>query len=237
MQVLLGNSLELLKTIKTDSVDHVITDPPYNMSGRNKIVWKNKSYSSMAESWDNISDYHSFTHSWLTEAFRVVKKSGNLIIFGSYHNMYIIGSYLQSHDKKILNTIIWYKRNAMPNITCRMLCESTEQAIWACNGDTGWVFNYKLMKTLNNGKQMRNMFDIPMTPPSEKKFGHHPNQKPLELINILVRGMTNPNDVVLDPFSGSGTTAVVCKKLGRDFIAMEQKPEYYATMLKRLDDV
>lgn len=236
--------IELMKCIPSGSIDHCITDPPYNISGyddKRKIGWlesnplwtETKSFKKIDEKWDKFGDasYTSFTKEWISEIKRIIKPNGNILIFGSYHNIYTVGVILENLDLKINNSIIWYKRNAFPNITGRMLCESTEQIVWAVNGSkkkaTNWTFNNKELKNLtSNGKQMRNMWDIPMTPNSEKSHGKHPSQKPLELSKRLIIGFTNPGDLIIDPFAGSGSFLVAAKQLGRNYIGVEQENDF-----------
>jgi DNA modification methylase len=250
-----GNCIDFLKTLPDASVDHCITDPPYNISGydgKKKIGWlasnstwtEDKNFVKIDAGWDKFrdSDYREFTSEWLTEIRRVVKPNGNILVFGSYHNIYQVGVAIETLGLKVNNSIIWYKRNAFPNITGRMLCESTEQIIWAVNGTrkraTNWTFNYdELKKLTENGKQMRNMWDIPMTPTSEKKHGRHPSQKPLVLSERLIIGFTNPGDIVLDPFLGSGSFLVAAKKLGRNYIGVDQEEEFINLSHLRLADV
>lgn len=164
-----GNSLEIMKKIPKDTFDVCFTDPPYNISGYNgkgKIGWlnsndywiKKKKYNNINENWDKFEDefYITFTKKWIDQITRIVKPNGNIIIFGTYHNIYTIGFLLKKKELKIVNSIIWYKRNAFPNITQRMFCESTEQLIWAVNEKTknakNWTFNYKIAKELNKQK-------------------------------------------------------------------------------------
>ena len=240
----------MLKKIDSGTADHCITDPPYNISGVEKKpigwlktnpVWtKEKKFTKMDKSWDSFTDdsYEDFTKQWLDEVFRIVKPNGNVIIFGTFHNIYTLGYLLKKSKKKIVGSITWYKRNAFPNITRRMLCESTEYMVWGVNNDVkhakNWVFNYDIMKEMNGGKQMRNVWDIPMTSKSEKQYGKHPNQKPLEVCTRLILGMTNKNDIILDPFTGSGTIPLVSKKYGRDYIAIERDENYAEIFKKRL---
>ncbi len=251
-KIILGDSLKELKKLKSNSFDHCITDPPYNLSnysGKKNIGWYKsnptwrieKKFNKIDEKWDTFSDdnYFNFTKDWLDEIFRIVKPNGNILIFGTYHNIYKIGYILSKEDKRIVNSIIWYKRNAFPNITLRMFCESTEQIIWSVNNSTkkakNWIFNYNEMKKLtHNKKQMRNMWDIPMTPKNEKKYGRHPSQKPIEIINRLIKGCTNKNDLVIDPFSGSGTIPLVCKINKRGYFGIEKDKKYFNFSLKRL---
>lgn len=221
--------------------DACITDPPYNIAKKKRgLSWAFSSHVTMTSEWDRFldNDYAEFTHAWLKEVCRVTKKNGNIFIFGSYHNIYLIGAIAQSLRLRIINSIIWAKPNAQPNITCRMFTESTEQIIWLCNNDENkaknWTFNYRVAKDLNDGKQMRNFWQIPTTPISERNCGKHPSQKPLKLMERLVLSATEKNDLVLDCFSGSGSTLVACKKLGRDFIGIEKDKKYCQISLDRL---
>ena len=251
-KIILGDCLTKLKEIRSASYDHCITDPPYNISnysGKKEIgwyksnpTWKNKKkFTKIDESWDSFSndDYYNFTIKWMKEIFRIVKPNGNILIFGTYHNIYKIGYILSKFDKRIINSIIWYKRNAFPNITLRMFCESTEQIIWSVNNSNknakNWIFNYDNMKKLtSNKKQMRNMWDIPMTSVKEKKYGKHPSQKPIELIDRIIKGCTEKNQSIIDPFSGSGTVSLVCAMNKRNYLGIEKNKKYYKISLKRL---
>ena len=251
-KVIFGECFSNLKKIDDETFDHCITDPPYSISGydnkkeigwyKSNSVWKDqKNFSKIDEKWDSFSDkdYFDFCYEWISEVCRVVKKNGNIIIFGSYHNIYKIGFILEMLDLKIVNSIVWYKRNAFPNITQRMFCESTEQMIWAVNNRKSkaknWTFNYKKLKELTeNQKQMRNMWDIPMTPQREREFGKHPSQKPLKVMERLILGCTNQNDLVLDPFCGSGTTALSAKLYGRNYYTIDNNEEYVELTKKRL---
>jgi len=247
-----GDALKTLKALPDNSVDHCITDPPYNISGydhkkqvgwlkSNKYWTEGKKFTKIDADWDKFSDddYVAFTREWLAEIIRIVKPNGNLLIFGSYHNIYRIGSILQDFDRKLINSIVWYKRNAFPNVTQRMLCESTEHIIWAVNETQkkakNWKFNYKELKTINGGVQMRNMWDIPSTPASEKRYGKHPSQKPIEVVKRLVVGMSNENDLIIDPFMGSGTVPLVATMLGRKFIGIDNDKQFCELSAARIN--
>ena len=251
-QVILGDSIKVLQSLPSASFDHCITDPPYNITGKSakrKIGWlesnatwkQEKKFSKIDEAWDSFldDDYEKFTKLWLSEIHRVVKPNGNILVFGSYHNIYRIGLTLEEMNLKINNSIIWYKRNAFPNITRRMLCESTEQIVWAVNESRdvakNWVFNYEELKMLtDNGKQMRNMWDIPTTPTSERKFGKHPSQKPLKLSERLIRGFTEPGSRILDPFSGSGSFLVAAHVWQRGYLGIDRDPDFVKLANRRL---
>jgi site-specific DNA-methyltransferase (adenine-specific) len=143
-------------------------------------------------------------------------------------------------DLRIVNSIIWAKPNAQPNITCRMFTESTEQILWLCNNHrdkaTKWTYNYKDMKELNHGKQMRNYWEIPVTPKREREHGKHPSQKPLKVMERLVLAGTNEGDRVLDCFSGSGSTVMACEIFKRRWVAVEREAEYNELAQRRLEN-
>lgn len=226
------------------SIDCVITDPPYNMSKKKGLGWAFSNHITMESEWDIFSkdEYATFTHDWLKQICRVVKPNGNLLIFGSFHNIYLIGFILQNLlDRRILQQVTWFKPNAQPNITGRLLTESTEYSIWAVNASPeeakGWTFNYEDSKQFNGGKQLRNMWTIPYTPASEKQLGSHPTQKPLALLMRMVKIWTKPDDLVLDCFMGTGTTAVACEALGRKWVGIEKDEKYAAITKKRLKGV
>jgi DNA modification methylase len=253
-ELILGDCLEVLSKMPSASVDHCLTDPPYNISGydgKKSIGWlktnttwtEEKNFSKIDQHWDSFSnnDYEEFNFLWMREIQRIIKPNGNILIFGSYHNIYMVGEMCRKLDLRIVNSIIWYKRNAFPNITQRMLCESTEQIVWAVNGSQkkakNWTFNYKTLKAMtDNGKQMRNMWDIPMTPTRERSHGKHPSQKPLELGKRLILGFTNPGETVLDPFAGSGTFLCSAKMFGRNFIGIERDENYISIAKNRLSE-
>ncbi|MCB0403182.1 MAG: site-specific DNA-methyltransferase [Bdellovibrionales bacterium] len=233
-----GDALEVLANLPTASVDACITDPPYNMSKKKGLSWAFSSHVTMQEIWDRFSkdEFADFTIRWLKEVFRVVKPNGNLLVFGTYHNIYLTGFLMGEMDRKVLNSIVWSKPNAQPNITCRMLTESTEQVVWACNESpkkaTGWTFNYQDGKAMNGGKQLRNHWVYPVTPKSERVAGH-PTQKPLQLMERLIQLFTNKGDMVLDPFAGVGTTGVAALKHGRRCVLIERQSPYVRAQKKR----
>ena len=239
-KIIIGNALEELQKIPDESVDLVFADPPYNMSKKRGLGWKYSKHITMQEEWDMFSkdEYFQFNQQWIKECLRVLKHGGSLWICGSFHNIYQVGFILQHiEDVKINNSIVWFKPNAQPNITCRMFTESTEHLIWASKNGNGkkWKFNYELIKKLNEGKQMRNVWSIPLTPKSEKWAGQHPTQKPIELLRRVILACTNEGDTVLDPFLGSGTTSVVAKILGRNSIGIEKEKKYLNVIKKRVN--
>ncbi len=243
-QIVSGDCLKVLPTLPDGIIDCCITDPPFNMSKTRGLGWAFSSHVTMQEQWDIFSkdDYFQFTVDWIREVIRVLKTNGNLFIFGSYHCIFTIGFILQNlFDRRIISQIVWYKPNAQPNITCRMFTESTEFIIWAVNNESkkakNWTFNYEVMKEMNSGKQMRNMWEIPLTPRSERKHGKHPSQKPLSVVSRILLAGTNENDLILDPFSGTATTAVVAEQHNRKWIMIEKDESYNQIAQMRIDEV
>lgn len=241
-QIYCGDSLALMKQWPDAAFDACITDPPYNIAQQRKgLAWAFSSHVTVDSEWDRFTSaqYEDFTAEWLREVCRITKKNGNLFIFGSYHNIYTIGAIAQRMNLRIVNSIVWAKPNAQPNITCRMFTESVEHIVWVCNNDIkrakNWTYNYQEMKLLNHNKQMRNYWEIPIAPQREREHGKHPTQKPLMLMDRLIVAGTNPGDRVLDCFAGSGSTLLSCDKLDRRWVGIEREHEYCSLARARLD--
>lgn len=238
-----GDAVDTMKQWESRTFHACITDPPYNIArDRKGLTWAFSSHVTIDSEWDRFTheEYEQFTAGWLEEVRRLVKENGNIFIFGSYHNIYTIGAIAARMDMRIVNSIVWAKPNAQPNITCRMFTESTEQILWLCNNSQkkakNWTFNYDEMKALNGGKQMRNFWEIPVTPQRERVHGKHPSQKPLRLMERIVLAGTNRGDRVLDCFAGSGSTLLACDRLDRRWVGVERDGEYAAICHRRLDD-
>ena len=238
-ELYLGDCLEILKEIPDSSVDIIYADPPYGLAKKNGLGWKYSKHITLQETWDIFKkdDLFKFNLDWISESLRTLKSGGSFWVSGSFHNIYQIGFILQQLSVKINNSIVWFKRNAQPNITCRMFTESTEHLIWGVKNDSRerWTFNYEEMKRMNNGKQMRNVWEIPLTPKKEKEFGEHPTQKPIALLERIILSSSKEGDTILDPFLGSGTTSVVAESLKRNSIGIEKNTEYYEIAKKRID--
>jgi DNA modification methylase len=239
-----GDCIEVMRSWRDGSIGACIADPPYNMSRKKGLRWAFSTHVTMQESWDRFSgdEYFDFTRRWLTEVTRVVRENGNILVFASFHNVYLIGFILQSVlRRRVMQQMTWFKPNAQPNITGRLPTESTEYVIWACNNTpekaTRWVFDYAAAKEMNGGKQLRNLWEIPCTPRSERVAGSHPAQKPLALAERLVRLWTAPDEAVLDCFLGTGTTALACEKLGRPWIGIEKDPGYVEIAQRRISEL
>ncbi len=236
-----GDSFEELKKIKTGTVDMVFADPPYFLSNDGITCKSGKMVSVNKGSWDKITDVnekHKFNRKWIRMCKRVLKPNGSIWISGTLHNIYSIGMALEQEGFRIINNITWQKTNPPPNLACRCFTHSTETVLWAQKNDkkAKHYFDYETMKELNGGKQMKDVWLGSLTKPSEKKAGKHPTQKPEYLLERIVLASTKEDDVILDPFMGSGTTGVVAKRLGRQFIGIEKNEEYYEIAKRRIEN-
>lgn len=241
-QLVLGDCLEVMRTLPDASFDHCVADPPFNISKRRGLGWAFSSHITMHEMWDRMAgdEFWAFNLTWLREVTRVVKPNGNIIVFGSYHNIFQLGFLLQSGlDRRILNSVVYKRTNPQPNITARMLTEATEYLVWAVNETPerarAWTFNYWDAKEMNGGKQLQNVWEYPVTPKGERRHGKHPSQKPLALLERLVLLGSKPGETILDPFSGAGTLALAARKHGRRWLAVENNPDYIEIAQRRLD--
>ncbi|NLH39893.1 MAG: site-specific DNA-methyltransferase [Elusimicrobia bacterium] len=235
-----GDSLNILAKANPESVDMIFADPPYFLSNNGischagKMVSVNKGY------WDKsmgVIGNYEFVKKWLALCQRVLKKDGTIWVSGTSHIIYSIGFAMQELGFKILNDIIWYKINPPPNLSCRYFTHSTEIIIWATKDkNSHHFFNYKLMKTINNGKQMKNLWSIMPPTKDEKKFGKHPTQKPITLLDRIIKASTKDGDLVLDPFCGSSTTGVAALMNNRKYIGIDMSEEYLSLSVKRLEE-
>ncbi len=243
--VIQGDCIEILKTIPDKSIDLIFADPPYNLQLKGDL-WRpnNTKVAAVNDDWDkydNFTAYDSFTVKWLTECRRALKDNGAIWVIGSYHNIFRVGKIIQDLDYWILNDILWIKTNPMANFKGTRFNNSHETLIWASKSEKSKpTFNYKIMKTHNEDKQMRSDWLIPICSGKEraKLNGEkaHSTQKPLALLRRIINATSNPGDIILDPFLGSGTTAVAAKELGRSYIGIERDNKYIKVAEKRLDE-
>lgn len=235
-ELVLADSFEYLASLESESIDVIIADPPYFLSNDGFSNSGGKMVSVNKGNWDKSEDIEAFYKLFLVEALRVLKKDGTLWVFGTMHNIYTLGYLLPKVGFKILNNITWRKTNPAPNLSCRMFTHSTETIIWAKKKGGKQLFNYALMKEQNAGKQMKDVWSTANTSKGEKRFGKHPTQKPLAVLKRMVEASTNTGMIVLDPFVGSGTTAVACKLAGIKVIGVDNSLDYLKIASQRLSD-
>ncbi len=242
-KIINGNCLEEIKKIPDKSFDLIFADPPYNMQlGENLRRPDNSKVKSVDDDWDkfqNFKSYDEFSLIWLQECKRILKDNGTIWVIGSYHNIFRLGFHLQNLDYWILNDVIWRKNNPMPNFKGTRFTNAHETLIWASkNKNSKYTFNYQSLKCLNDDLQMRSDWLIPICSGKEriKKNGKkiHSTQKPESLLHRIILASTNKGDTIFDPFLGTGTTAVVAKKLGRAYFGIEQNKNYFLSAKKRI---
>ena len=246
-RLILGDALDALPEIESDSVDFVFADPPYFLSNDGFSIKSGKAVSVNKGSWDKSSGFNidvEFHRRWISEAIRILKPNGSLVISGTYHSIFQCGFLLQEMGCRIVNDIVWFKPNGAPSLAGRNFTASHETLIWATKSKVAkHTFNYQLSKNwdspkdklLNPGKQMRSVWSIASTPKGEKSLGHHPTQKPLELLRRLIAICTLEGDTVLDPFCGSGTAGVAATELKRNFVGVDLDEEYLELARKRIE--
>jgi site-specific DNA-methyltransferase (adenine-specific) len=235
-----ANCFDVLPQLPENSIDMIFADPPYFLSNGGITCHAGRMVSVNKGKWDvsrGVEENYIFTQRWLRECQRILAPNGTIWVSGTAHIIYTVGSAMQSLGYKILNDIAWFKVNPPPNLSCRYFTHSTETIIWAAkNKDSRHYFNYELMRKLNNGKQMLSLWSIKAPGPEEKKYGKHPTQKPIQLLDRIVLASTRQADIVLDPFSGSSTTGIAAYKTGRQYIGIEVEKDYLDVSIKRLKD-
>lgn len=246
-QIIHADCLTALKALPDQSVDLIFADPPYNLQLRDTLVRPNQTVvDAVDDAWDKFDDfaaYDAFTRAWLAECRRVLKDDGTIWVIGSYHNIYRVGAALMDLGYWILNDVLFAKTNPMPNFRGARFTNATETLIWAKKSreQKRYTFNYQAMKAFNDDKQMTNVWNLPICSGAEriKVDGKkaHSTQKPEALLYRVLLASSNPGEVVLDPFFGSGTTGAVAKKLGRHFIGIEREARYVEVARARIDAV
>ena len=239
-----GDSINILKKIPDKSFDLIFADPPYNLQIGNKLKRPDDSkVNGVDDKWDqfeNFAHYDNFCKIWLTECKRILKDNGTIWVIGSYHNIFRLGYFLQNLDCWILNDVIWRKNNPMPNFKGTRFTNAHETLIWVSkNKKSKYTFNYQSLKCLNDDLQMRSDWTFPICNGKErlKKNGKkvHSTQKPEALLHRIILATTNKGDTILDPFLGTGTTAVVAKKLGRKYYGIEKEKKYFEVANDRIN--
>ena len=235
-----GDCFEILPKFK-GKFDLIFADPPYFLSNDGLSIQSGQIVSVNKGEWDKsygIDEIDKFNIKWLTLAKDALTDNGSIMISGTYHNIFSIGRALQKLDYKILNIITWQKTNPPPNFSCRYLTHSTEQIIWARKSEKfKHIFNYELMKRLNDDKQMKDVWSFPAIAPWEKACGKHPTQKPLSLLIRLILMASNENSMICDPFAGSSTTGIAANLLGRKFVGIEKEREFIEISINRKSEL
>lgn len=239
-----GDCLDVLRTLPDASVDLVFADPPYNLQLRQELRRPDTSrVDAVDAAWDrfeSLEAYDAFTRAWLTECRRVLKDTGAIWVIGTYHNIYRVGAALQDLGFWFLNDVVWVKSNPMPQFRGVRFTNAHETLLWCAKhrDQKRYTFHYQALKAANDDRQMRSDWLLPLCGGTERLRADgakvHPTQKPEALLYRVLLATTNPGDVVLDPFFGTGTTGVVARRLGRRWIGIERDPAYRAAAEARL---
>lgn len=245
-EIMHGDALDILQKLPEKSVDLIFADPPYNLQLRGSLWRPNLTLvDPVDDEWDNIGgfkEYDDFTRAWLLSCQRLLKETGTIWVIGSYHNIFRIGAIMQEIGFWLLNDIVWIKTNPTPNFHGTRFTNAHETLIWATKSALNkYTFNYQAMKSANEGLQMRSDWLLPLCkgPERLKSNGRkaHSTQKPEALLYRIILASTNPGDVILDPFFGTGTTGAVAKKLRRHWVGIEQDLEYVQIASERIGSI
>ncbi|MEO1200479.1 MAG: site-specific DNA-methyltransferase [Pseudomonadota bacterium] len=246
--VLTGDCVAEMAKLPEQSVDLVFADPPYNLQLDGALHRPDNSrVDGVDDEWDKFADFESydaFSRAWLMACRRVMRPEATIWVIGSYHNIFRLGAMMQDLGFWILNDVIWRKTNPMPNFRGRRLTNAHETLIWAARDPSakGYTFNYDAMKAFNDGVQMRSDWTLPLCTGGERLKDDdgnkaHPTQKPEALLARVLLTASQRDDLVLDPFLGSGTTGAVAKRLGRRFVGVDRDHGYAALAQARIDAV
>lgn len=256
-RLLQGDCIEILGRLPPQTFDLIAADPPYNLSNGGTTCQAGKRVKVDKAAWDEsrgFAEDHKFNTQWIAACERVLKPSGTLWAFGTKANIFSLGFALQSTGWNVLNIVSWYKPNASPNLACRTPTHSTELVLWAAppsaaaSGKLLHTYNYREMKAENGGKQLRDvwpiredgeaddavLWEMGSARGDEKREGKHPTQKPLALLDRIIRASSKPGDLVLDPFNGAGTTGRAATKAGRFYVGIDLDPRYLDLTARRL---
>jgi modification methylase len=246
-KILTGDCIEFMNSLPPKCVDLIFADPPYNMRLSDNL-WRpdNTMVDAVDDHWDKFdtfADYDSFTRDWLSAAQRLLSEKGTIWVIGSYHNIYRVGSIMMDLGYWILNDIAWIKTNPTPHMKGVRLCNAHDTLLWAKASEEqkNHTFHYREIKAGNEDKQMRSDWHIPICNGSERIKANgvkaHTTQKPEALLHRVIASSSNYNDIVFDPFCGSGTTAAVAKLLGRRYITIDREESYVKVAQERVDAV
>jgi modification methylase len=247
-QILKGDCIEVLKSLPEKSIDLIFADPPYNLQLKNPLHRPNMTrVDAVDDDWDQFGSfaaYDDFTRNWLAACKRVLKSTGTIWVIGSYHNIFRVGTVMQDLGFWMLNDVVWIKGNPMPNFRGVRFTNAHETLIWASSGKGAkYTFNHQAMKGLNDEKQMRSDWWLVSLATGAERLKDengdkaHSTQKPEALLYRVILSSSNPGDVVLDPFFGSGTTGAVAKRLHRNWIGIEREDKYIRAAQKRIEAI
>ena len=238
-----GNCLKVMKYLLNESeqrFDFIFADPPYFLSNGGITCQNGKMVKVDKGNWDKSKGAdanHQFNTEWLKLCQSLLTPNGTMVVSGTHHVIYSVGFAMQQLGMKILNSITWEKPNPPPNLACRYFTHSTETLIWAAkNEKSKHAFDYQLMKEINGGKQMKDVWKFTAPNKLEKRFGKHPTQKPESLLELLIRAASKEGDTILDPFNGSGTTGVAAIRNKRKYVGIELDESYISITKQRLDE-
>lgn len=245
--IIKGDTIDTLKQFPDNSIDVIFADPPYFMQTTGKVLQRadgTGEFKGCDDEWDkyeNYKEYDEFSTNWLKECRRILKPNGTIWVIGSFQNIYRIGYIMQNLGYWILNDIIWSKTNPTPNMAGTRFCNAHETLLWCAKSEKSkFTFNYKTMKHLNGDKQDKSVWTLGICQGNERLKDEtgaklHTTQKPESLLEKVILSSTRPNDIVLDPFFGTGTTGAVAKKYGRNFIGIEREEKYIEGANKRIN--
>ena len=238
--LLQGDCVDVLRSFDFE-FDMIFADPPYFLSNDGISIQSGKVVSVNKGDWDRSRGGEAdetFTREWISEARKKLTPSGTIWISGTYHNIFSVAKILKEQGFKILNVITWAKTNPPPNLSCRYFTHSSEFVVWARKSEkVPHYFNYDLMRELNGGTQMRDVWNLPAIAPWEKSCGKHPTQKPLPLLTRIILASTRERAWVLDPFSGSATTGIAANLLNRRFLGIEREKLFLEMSRNRKDEI
>lgn len=219
--------------------DMIFADPPYFLSNGGITCQAGKMVKVDKGQWDKSNGpemNHEFNISWLSRCQKMLKANGTIWVSGTHHVIHSVGYAMQQLGMKTLNDITWEKPNPPPNLSCRYFTHSTETIIWAAKTEKSrHCFNYERMREINNSKQMKSVWSFTAPVKDEKRFGKHPTQKPIALLERIILASTNEGDLIFDPFAGSSTTGVAAIGTCRKFVGAELESEFVDLSIERLE--
>lgn len=239
VRLYLGDSVQLLPLLGLESsVDVVFADPPYFLSNGGVTCQAGRMVSVNKGDWDrltSVGEMHEFNRRWLSLCRTLLQGNGSMWVSGTRHVIYSVGFAMQQLEMKVLNDITWEKPNPPPNLSCRYFTHATETLLWAAkSSESRHYFNYPLMRAMAGGRQMKSVWRILRPAVCETRFGRHPTQKPLALLERVILASSRAGELVLDPFVGSGTTGVAAVRTGRRFVGVDNSEDFLKVARQRL---